>query len=108
HLPDPLLAGRAPDRHHDRALHTDTRSGRPAAPGGRGGPTPQMTGAGDTKKREAAPIGWERPPACEDDARQRPTLPHPPGCSTIGAGRLNFRVRNVTGCFPSAMATVAK
>src|SRR5205823_13593325 len=38
-------------------------------------------------------------------SRQRPTLP--PGCpdSTIGAGGLNFRVRDGTGCFPSAMAT---
>lgn len=36
---------------------------------------------------------------------RRPTLP--PGCpgSTIGAGGLNFRVRNVTGCVPSAKAT---
>ena len=38
--------------------------------------------------------------------RRRPTLPHPPGCSTIGAGGLSFRVRNVAGRFPSAMAAV--
>ena len=37
--------------------------------------------------------------------RRSPTLPHAPACSTIGAGRLNFRVRYGTGCFPSAMAT---
>ena len=36
--------------------------------------------------------------------RRRPTLPQPPGCSTIGAERLNFRVRNGAGCFPFAMA----
>lgn len=35
--------------------------------------------------------------------RRRPTLPHHLQCSTIGAERLNFRVRNVTGCFPFAM-----
>ena len=34
-----------------------------------------------------------------------PTFPRPCGCSIIGAGRLNYRVRNVTGCTPSAMAT---
>src|ERR671921_521736 len=37
--------------------------------------------------------------------RRCPTLPHPPGCSTIGAGGLSFRVRNETGRFPSAMTT---
>ena len=37
--------------------------------------------------------------------RRRPTLPHRPRCSTIGAGGLNFRVRNVTGCFPTAKTT---
>ena len=37
--------------------------------------------------------------------RRCPTLPHPLGCSTIGAARLSFRVRNGTGRFPCAMAT---
>jgi hypothetical protein len=37
--------------------------------------------------------------------RQRPTLPHSPPCSTIGAGGLNCRVRNGNGCCPSAVAT---
>ena len=37
--------------------------------------------------------------------RRCPTLPHPLGCSTIGAERLSFRVRNGTGRFPCAMAT---
>src|SRR3954469_15444970 len=37
--------------------------------------------------------------------RRRPTLPHPPGCSTIGAGGLSFRVRDETGRFPFAVAT---
>ena len=37
--------------------------------------------------------------------RRCPSLPQPPGCSTIGAGGLDFRVRNETGYFPSAMTT---
>ncbi len=40
------------------------------------------------------------------DVRRRPTLPLPSGGSTIGAGRLNFRVRDGSGCFPVAMAAV--
>ena len=38
-------------------------------------------------------------------SRQRPTLPPSFPGSTIGAGGLNFRVRDGTGCIPSAMAT---
>src|SRR6266568_1189739 len=38
-------------------------------------------------------------------ARQRPTLPPGYPDSTIGAGGLNFRVRNGNGCLPSAMVT---
>ena len=38
-------------------------------------------------------------------SRQRPTLPRSCPRSTIGAGGLNFRVRDGNGCFPSAMAT---
>ena len=37
--------------------------------------------------------------------RRCPTLPHPPGCSTIGVGWLSFRVRNGSGRFPTAIAT---
>ena len=36
--------------------------------------------------------------------RRCPTLPQGPPCSTIGAEGLSFRVRNVTGRFPFAMA----
>ena len=36
--------------------------------------------------------------------RRCPTLPQGLPCSTIGAERLNFRVRDGTGCFPFAMA----
>jgi hypothetical protein len=38
-------------------------------------------------------------------AWQRPTLPGAPAPSTIGAGGLNFRVRNGNGWFPSAITT---
>ena len=38
-------------------------------------------------------------------SRRRPTLPPRLQGSTIGAGWINFRVRNGTGCLPSAMAT---
>ena len=37
--------------------------------------------------------------------RRRPTLPQVPTCSTIGAERLSFRVRNGAGRFPLAMIT---
>lgn len=36
--------------------------------------------------------------------RRRPTLPHSGPCSTIGAERLSFQVRNGAGRFPLAMA----
>ena len=36
---------------------------------------------------------------------RRPTLPHPPRCSTIGADRLSFRVRKGTGRDPAAKTT---
>ena len=38
--------------------------------------------------------------------RRCPTLPHSVGCSTIGADRLSFRVRDGSGRFPVAMAAV--
>ena len=39
-----------------------------------------------------------------EEVRRCPTLPQGPPCSTIGAKSLSFRVRNVTGRFPLAMA----
>ena len=51
----------------------------------------------------------KRPPAFARGrsrySRRRPTLPHSLPCSTIGAGGLNFSVRNGKRCFPSAIAT---
>ena len=43
--------------------------------------------------------------AQECTAWRRPTLPGPCGPSTIGAGRLNGRVRDGYAWFPSAIAT---
>ena len=60
----------------------------------------QITG-GPCQKR---PPGWAA--STQMYVRRRPTLPQPLGCSTIGAERLNFRVRYGTGCFPFAMAAV--
>ena len=40
-----------------------------------------------------------------ESSRRRPTLPGGLPPSTIGAGRLNFRVRDGNGCDPAAMAT---
>ena len=54
---------------------------------------------GRTRKRAPPPRGpFER-------NRRRPTLPGDRSPSTIGAGGLNFRVRNGNGCRPTAMAT---
>src|SRR5262249_28570521 len=39
------------------------------------------------------------------NSRQRPTLPRTYARSTIGGGRLNFRVRNGNGCDPAPMTT---
>ena len=53
-------------------------------------------------KKEKAPRAL---PGGLQKIRRRPTLP--PGCpgSTIGAVRLNFRVRNGNGCDPAPMTT---
>jgi hypothetical protein len=45
-------------------------------------------------------------PLSTKNVRRRPTLPHPPECSTIGAEGLSYRVRNGTGRFPNAMTAV--
>ena len=44
-------------------------------------------------------------PLQRDKFRRRPTLPGSFPPSTIGAGSLNFRVRNGNGCDPAAMVT---
>src|SRR5205807_8621197 len=62
-------------------------------------PPTERNGRGKTE--EPPPNGT----ALRTEFRRRPTLPPRYQGSTIGAGGLNFRVRNGTGCFPSAMAT---
>jgi hypothetical protein len=52
------------------------------------------------ENEERAPEG-----ALSREIRRRPTLPGSLLPSTIGAGGLNFRVRNGNGCDPTAMAT---
>src|SRR5690625_7098448 len=56
------------------------------------------------KPRTRAPQRLSHSP--HKDVRRRPTLPHPPECSTIGAVELSYRVRNGTGRFLDAMTTV--
>ena len=78
---DPAVSGRSPD--DATLLFIDPRAYRAA-------------------KCQRAP--HERGPLI-GEIRRRPTLPgrlHP---STIGAGGLNFRVRNGNGCDPAAIAT---
>ena len=73
----------APDRFHDP-----------------GAPLPHFC----PRNAEGAPPKGEAPPS-KKNVRRCPTLPHSLPCSTIGAGELNYRVRNGTGCFPSAKTT---
>jgi hypothetical protein len=58
------------------------------------------SGARQTKKGP----GDDSPGPFVTMSRRRPTLPPRYQGSTIGAGGLNFRVRNGTGCSPSAVA----
>ena len=52
-------------------------------------------------KKTAPTIGR----GCQRKIRRRPTLPHGLPCSTIGAGELNFRVRDGIGCDIAAITT---
>ena len=92
-------AGRA--RPGGRSPLPATRAGRPAT-AGRGGGGLGMGPANLRRKRRRTPIAGG---PSHVRARRRPTLPGPLDPSTIGAGGLNFRVRNGNGWDPSAMAT---
>ena len=62
---------------------------------------------GEQERRETPYTGSSATlPLPHKDVRRRPTLPHPPECSTIGAVELSYRVRNGTGRFLDAMTTV--
>ena len=56
-------------------------------------------------KQLARSRSWRFRASCVVCARWCPTLPHPGGCSTIGAVRLSFRVRDGSGRFPVAVTT---
>lgn len=61
-----------------------------------------------TKKKGVLDVVLSRTPCCVFCCcvvwcRRFLTLPQPPGCSTISAGRLSFRVRNGSGRFPAAI-----
>ena len=64
--------------------------------------TPPEQGGGSKNKFPGLKLEQQKGPGVEDDTRasnkfrQRPTLPHAK-CSTIGAGGLNFRVRDGNG-----------
>ncbi len=65
-------------------------------------------GAGSASPPEARSSSAKNPRRKHDGGsgfRQRPTLPGELPPSTIGAGRLNFRVRNGNGCGPAAITT---
>ena len=66
---------------------------------------PQKTTEGPGRRRSTQDHQQPGPQQPQDKCRRRPTLPHPPRCSTIGAGRLSFRVRKGTGRDPAAKTT---
>ena len=69
-------------------------------------PGVRVWGVGNPRGDFCAP-SFGFPPPTRVWLRRRPTLPHPPRCSTIGAVGLSFRVRNETGRFPNAMTTAS-
>src|SRR4051812_34278343 len=64
-----------------------------------------VDGKGD-KNAKRGPERDAPTPVSSRYVRRCPTLPPGPPGSTIGAERLSFRVRNVTGRFPFAMTAV--
>ena len=68
-----------------------------------GGAWPEANRRVAAPKRDEGPLRSGAPSSRE--IRRRPTLPGGLPPSTIGAGGLNFRVRNGNGCDPAAMAT---
>src|SRR6266540_214063 len=82
-----------PGHSHSSAITTLCRS--PASTG------PTRRGSSIARMRKRRPFGRR----LAKMSRRRPTLPPGLPGSTIGARGLNFRVRDGTGCLPSAMAT---
>ena len=91
-----------------------TRKGR-LTPEGAGGPSAFAGSRKAPQTKEGNPLGSPSPRcsvracpplarATRPGGRRRPSLPQGRPCSTIGAGRLNFRVRYGSGCAPAAVA----
>ncbi len=100
--PDPSMApGRHPSRRRPkagRADHAEKEGPRQHATGPSTDLRPSIPKRATPPSGTLGGVGFEK-------IRRRPTLPggYPP--STIGAGRLNFRVRDGNGCDSAAMAT---
>ena len=84
-------------------------------PRGPGGPSALAGPREAPQTKEGGPLGSPSPRcsvrasppparATRPGGRRRPSLPQGRPCSTLGAGRLNFRVRYGSGCAPAAVA----
>ena len=115
--PRPVPSGAAmlrvrPTVHHGRSAPGRRRQRRRAVPTASSAVAvddPSADAAERRRLRVTARNAKERPHRGEGapprEIRRRPTLPGGLPPSTIGAGGLNFRVRNGNGCDPAAMAT---
>ena len=97
-----------------RAGRPQTRKGRPP-PRGPAARQPSRGPEEPRKRKRGTPSGpplpgapfappRPKPRATRPGGRRRPSLPQGRPCSTLGAGRLNFRVRYGSGCAPAAVA----
>ena len=91
---------------------SNTSTSPPTAPRRCSGSTCSVTRSRGPRssRRSSAETARERAPPADrgrssSEIRRRPTLPGGLPPSTIGADRLNFRVRDGNGCDPVAMAT---
>ena len=115
----PILKGRRRHCLHGKSTW-GMRAGRPrtrkAAWPPRGPAAFCLRGAPESPQtKEGDPLGSPSPRclsrvspplarATRPGGRRRPSLPQGRPCSTLGAGRLNFRVRYGSGCAPAAVA----
>ena len=109
-------AGGPIGRRAPRAACTRTRKGRRQTRMGSSAAFLLCGGRGNARQtKEGDPLGSPSPRcsvraspplarATRPGGRRRPTLPQGRPCSTLGAGRLNFRVRYGSGCAPAAVA----
>ena len=92
-------------RHGDFSSSRSVRSSRFSFITARAPPAPVVVRPVDRCVRKKARCERSQRAWIEIYSRQRPTLPHTCACSTIGGGRLNFRVRNGNGWNPAPMTT---